>query len=79
MYIPEKIQVGVLRIYFSEEPPEVFFILPLEIPDKTKFSHWILHQIVLDSLEIPRPKTNTPGNSTLFFLGHSWKFHFVFN
>ena len=27
---------------------------------------------VLDPLEIPRPKTNTPRNSTLFFLGHPW-------
>ena len=33
----------------------------------------------LDPLEIPRPKTNTPGISTLVFLGHPWKFHFIFN
>ena len=30
-------------------------------------------------MEIPRPKTKTPGNSILFFLGHPWKFHYVFN
>ena len=34
---------------------------------------------MLDPLEIPRSKTKTLGNSTLFFLGHPWKFHFVFN
>ena len=39
----------------------IFFTLPQEIPDKTKLIH--LHKIVLDPLEIPRPKTNTPGNS----------------
>ena len=40
---------------------------------------YLFHKIVLDPLEIPRPKTKTPGDSTLFFLGHLWKFHFVFN
>ena len=25
------------------------------------------------------PKTKTPGNPTLFFLGHHWKFIFIFN
>ena len=30
-------------------------------------------------MEISRPKTKTSGNFTLFFLGHPWKFHFVFN
>ena len=46
----------------------IFLTLPLEIPDKTKLNHWIFHKIVLDLLEISRPKTKTPGNSTLFFL-----------
>ena len=80
--IPEKIQTrGELRIYFFENYPGIFhfFTLPLEIPDKTKLSPWIFHKIVLEPLEIPRPKTKTPGNSTLFFLGHPWKFHFIFN
>ena len=35
-------------------------------------------QIMLDPLEISRPETKTPGNSTLFFLGQPRKFH-VFN
>ena len=69
-----------LRICFFEKPLEKnFFSLPLEIPDRTKLSPWIFHKIVLDPSEIPRPKTKIPGNSTLFFLGHTWKFHFVFN
>ena len=42
------------------------------------FNPWIFNKIVLDSLEIPRPKTKTPGNST-FFLGDPLKKHFVFN
>ena len=59
-----------LRIYFCENSPGIFhfFTLPLEIPDKTKLNPWIFHKIVLDPLEIPRPKTKTHGNSTLFFL-----------
>ena len=52
----------------------IFFTLPLEIPDKTMLNSWIFCKIVLDSLEILRPKRKTPGNSTLFFLGHPWKF-----
>ena len=57
----------------------LIFFLPLEIPDKTKLHPWKIHKIVLHAFEIPRPETKTPGTSTLFFLGHPWKFHFVFN
>ena len=57
----------------------IFLTLPLEIPDKTKLNPWIFHKIVLDPLEIPRPKSKTPGNSTLVFFGHPWKLHFIFN
>ena len=39
----------------------------------------VFHKIVLAPLEILRPKPKTPGNSTLFFLGHPRKYHFVFN
>ena len=53
------------------------FNLPWEF--YPKLHHWKFHKIVLDPLEIPRSKTKTPGNFTLFFLGHPWKFHFVFN
>ena len=67
----------------------IFFTLPLEIPDKTKLNPWIFHKIVLDPLEIPRPKTKTPleiphyfflvtlGNLTSFLI-NPWKFHMLF-
>ena len=79
--IPQKIQTGGLMIYFYENPPGIFhfFTLAMEIPDKTKLNPSILHKLVLNHLEIPRPKTKSPGNSTLFFINHPWKFHFVFN
>ena len=35
-----------------------------------KRNPWIFHKVVLDHLELPRPKTKTSRNSTLFFLGH---------
>ena len=41
----------------------------LKIPDKMKLHLWKFHQIVLQPLECPRPKTKTHGSSTLFF---SW-------
>ena len=82
---------GVEDILFWKKNPGIFhfYILPLEIPDKTKLNPWKFHKIVLVPLEIPRPKTKTPGNSTLFFLvtlGNStsfllinpWKFHMLF-
>ena len=76
--IPEKIQMGGVRIYFFENPSGIFYFstLPLEFSHKTKLNIWIFHKIVL---EIPRSKTKTAGNSILSFLGHPWKFHFVFN
>ena len=88
--IPEKIQTeggeglgdgGGLRIYFLQNLRGIFHFstLPLVIPDKIKLNPWIFYKIVLDPLKIPRTKTNTPKNFTLFFLGHPWKFHFVFN
>ena len=75
---------------FFENPPGIFhfFTLPLEISDKTKLSPWIFHRIVLEPLETPRPKTQTPGFSTLFFLWppldilfliNPCKFHMLFH
>ena len=59
--IPEKIQTGEVKDILFGKPPGSFhfFILPLEIPDKTKLNPWILHKIVLDPLEIPSPKQRT--------------------
>ena len=56
-----------------------FFKTPLEFFNFSKYNPCIFHKIVLEPLEVPRPKTKVPGNSALFFLGHPWKFHFVFN
>ena len=56
-----KNQTGGLRTYFIETPPGIFhfFILPMEIPEKTKLTPWKFHKFLLDPLEISRPKTKT--------------------
>ena len=65
-----------------------FFTLPLEIPDKLKLHLWKFLKIVLDPIEIPRPKPRpleiphyfllaTVGNFTLFLI-NSRKFHMIF-
>ena len=76
---------------FLKNPPGIFhfFTLPLEIPDKTEHHPWKFCKVVFHPLEIPSPKTKTPGNSTWFFFlvtpGNStsflinlWKFHMLF-
>ena len=55
-----------------------YFIPALEIPNKTAQLRDIPQNYVR-SLENSKAKKKTPGNSTLFFLGHPWKFHFVFH
>ena len=72
---------GGLRTYFFEKTSGIFrFVtLSLEIPDKTKLHPWKFHKTVLHPLKIPRPKTKTHGESTLFFLYHPWKCHFFLN
>ena len=55
----------------------VYLLYPLEIPDKSKLHPWTLWKPALHPLEIPRPKTKTPGDSTYFFLGHPWKLHML--
>ena len=67
-----------------------FYFTPvLEILDKIKLNPWIFHKIVLELLEIPRPKQRsleiphysflvTLGNSTSFLINPSWKFHKLF-
>ena len=78
--------------YFFEKTPEIlfFYFTPvLEILDKIKLNPWIFHKIVLELLEIPRPKQRsleiphysflvTLGNSTSFLINPSWKFHKLF-
>ena len=46
--LQKKSKQADLRIYFFENPVELFF-LPLEIPDKTKLNPWIFFKIVLAS------------------------------
>ena len=65
--IPEKNQGGrELRTYVFEKTPGIFRFptLPLEIPDKTKLHPWKLRKILIHPLEILRPETKAPGNST---------------
>ena len=90
-YSKNKSKRGRLRIYFFEKRPGMFYLytLPLEIPDKTKLSIWIFHRIVLDPLEIPRPKTQTdpwnfhiifswsPFGNSILFLINPWKFYML--
>ena len=87
----QKKKQGELRIYFSENHPGIsffFFTLLLRIPDKTKLNPLMFHKILLDPLEIPRPKAKTweilnyfflvtLGNSTSFLI-KPWKFHMLF-
>ena len=60
----EKLFKALMVVYIFH-----IFPVPQEIPDK-KLHPWKFHKIVINPLEIPSPKTKTPGNSTLFFLGH---------
>ena len=69
--------ISSFPIYQSYSQPimnKVFYLNELK-----KRNPWIFHKIVFDHLELPRPKTKTSRNSTLFFLGHPSKFSFAFN
>ena len=59
---------GVENILFWKNPWNFSFTLPLEFQDKTKLHPWKFHTFLLDPLEIPRPKSKTPG----------WRFHYFF-
>ena len=79
-YFPEKIQTGVLRIYFFENPLEFFIsyftpgnsrqnkVQPLDIP-----------QNCVRFLGNCKAKKKDPWKFHIIFLGHPWIFHFVFN
>ena len=76
--IPEKIRG--LRIYSFENLPGVFiFYFTPGNSRQNKAQSLDIPQNCVRPFEIPRPKTKTSGNFTLFFLGHPWKFRFVFN
>ena len=82
-YSRKKSKQGGLRIYFFENPPGVlhFFTVLYQTGNSRQNEAQQLNPCEISgTLEIPGPKTKTPpGNSTLFFLGHPWKFHFLFN
>ena len=81
-YSRKKSKQGGLRIYFFENPPGVhFFTVIYHTGNSRQNEAEQLNPCEISwTLEIPGPKTKTPpGNSTLFFLGHPWKFHFLFN
>ena len=84
--IPEKIQTRgrVEDILFWTPPPpppsplEFFIFLLYHWKIQAKQSSTPTYFIkLLNPLQILRPETKLPGNSSLFFLGHPWKFHFV--
>ena len=68
-YSRKKTNGGRGHTFFESPPPPgiYFFPLPLEIPEKTK-----LHKIVLDPLEVRRPKTKTLHILNYFFLVTLW-------
>ena len=71
---------GVKDILFWNRPGFFRFLtLSLGILDKLKLHPFKFHKIVLHPLEILRPTTRTPGNSTWIFLDHPWKFQVVYN
>ena len=87
--LPENKQRGRGEEILFEKLPGIFtlFTLPLEIADKIRLHFHKLHKIMLHPSEILRPKTKTPGNSTLFlmsphkiyllFLQYPWKIHIL--
>ena len=80
--IPEKKhKKGGLRTYFFEKHPGIFrfFTLPLGILDKKELHPWTFCEVVWHPLEILRPKSKTPRNSTWYFLGHPLEFRLIFN
>lgn len=79
--IPEKSDDILFLKNSSNFQVSKFLILgfALEILEKTMLDPSKSHKIVLKPIELPRPKTKTPGNSGLFFPDNPWKFHFYFN
>ena len=78
--IPEKSKQGggVDYMPFWKTPGIfLFFFLTSWNSWQNKAQPWIFYKTELNPLEIPRPKTKAPGNSTLSSLGHPWKFHVV--
>ena len=63
--VPEKKKQGGLGHNFLKPPGMFrFFTLLLEVSDKTMFQPYKFYKIMLHPLEILRPQSKTPGNST---------------
>ena len=73
--ISEKKQIGFEDIFFENSLRIFhFFYYTPGISRQNKALH---HKILLDPLEIPRPKAKTPGNFTSFLI-NPCKFHMLF-
>ena len=80
--IPEKNQTGELEDILLWKLPwnfSFFYFTPGNSRQNKAQPLDIFYCVRSLGLEIPWPKTKIHGNSTLFFLVHPWKFHFVFN
>ena len=63
---------------YSRKKPKNFFTLPWKFHTKqSSIPGYSAKLCQLYFLEILRLKSKIPGNSTLFFLGHSWKPHVI--
>ena len=81
--IRDKNQAGVEDILFWTQKRNfrfVTFILTNSRENKLSLREILqkFSKILWHTLEIPRSKTKTHGNSTWFFLEFRWKFHFCF-
>ena len=65
-----------LRTYFFENPLGIFHFFYFT-PGISRQNKALRHKILLDPLEIPRPKAKTPRNFTSFLI-NPWKFHMLF-
>ena len=75
---PEKIQMEGLNSYLTSLKKFLEILDLLLCPWKNKVHPWKFCKIVLHSLEIPRAKTKTNGNSLWLFLDYSRKFYIFF-
>ena len=79
--IPEKIQTGGLEdiLFWKSSWNLSFFYFNTRNSRNNKGQPLDIPQNCIRSLGNSKTKTKNPENSILFFLGHSWKFHFIFN
>ena len=78
LFFSKAIQTEGWGYTFSKKTPELLglSLCPKKFQIKWHFTQGNSTKILLHPLDIPKPKTNTHGNITWFFLHHHWKFHF---